>query len=134
MHGMLKVTPIYLTLTGILRQLFEANMSTLSGGITLVTSLGKDRLKTLNAIRAAFKTPEVMKMFAQKQPKALRLRLDQLRMDQKLGRGDEDRFKCVAMRVRTLPCLFLHSLAHHHYNTCCPRTLGCLLVLAGTSL
>lgn len=43
------------------------------------------------AIKRAFKTPAVIALFAQKEPKALRERLRQLGEDRKLGRiGEED--------------------------------------------
>lgn len=49
-----------------------------AGDVTLVDSLGSMQLATQAAISQAFKTPEVIKLFALKQPSQLRQRLDQL--------------------------------------------------------
>jgi hypothetical protein len=47
----------------------------------------------------AVRTPEVIRMFASKQPASLRIRLAALSEDRKLGRITEDRFKCAPIHV-----------------------------------
>jgi hypothetical protein len=46
--------------------------------MTLVSELGGMRLAIQGAISEAFKTPEVIKMFANKQPAQLRMKFEQL--------------------------------------------------------
>lgn len=67
-----------------------------SGSMTLVDSFGVSRLAMRKAIRAAFATPEVRKMFEQQNSRALRVRLEQLKSDQRLHKIDADTYKCVA--------------------------------------
>ena len=58
---------------------FEASLQKMmAGDITLVNQLGSMRLAIQGAVSQAFKTPEVIKMFANKQPAQLRMRLKQL--------------------------------------------------------
>ena len=49
--------------------------------MTLVSELGGMRLAIQGAISEAFKTPEVIKMFAKKQPAQLRMKYEQLKED-----------------------------------------------------
>jgi hypothetical protein len=51
------------------------------------------------AIRDAFRTPEVIKLFARKEPEALRQRLSSLKRDLKLGRLPEDAFVQQAVEI-----------------------------------
>ncbi|MDP2437799.1 MAG: hypothetical protein Q8P67_18820 [archaeon] len=64
---------------GTLRKMME-------GDVTLVDKLGSMQLAIQAAVSSAFKTPEVIKMFAQKQPGQLRDRLVELQMNVKLGK------------------------------------------------
>lgn len=57
-----------------------------SGNISLVSELGAMKLALRAAIANAFKTPDVIRMFAQKEPSALRERLAQIHQDWDLGR------------------------------------------------
>jgi hypothetical protein len=49
-----------------------------SGNMTLVSELGSMRLAIRGAVSEAFKTPEILKMFANKQPAQLRMKLSQM--------------------------------------------------------
>ena len=49
------------------------------------------------AIKDAFRTPEVIRMFAQKEPGQLRLRLQSLQEQLRLGRIAPRAFTCVAL-------------------------------------
>merc|ERR1719468_61300 len=51
------------------------------------------------AIAKAFKTPEVIRMFAKREPSALRARLASLQQDHKLGRVSDDAFQDQAEEV-----------------------------------
>jgi hypothetical protein len=50
----------------------------LSGNVTLVNEFGSVQLAIQAAVSQAFKTPEVIRMFAEKQPDRLRSRLEGL--------------------------------------------------------
>lgn len=66
---------------------FEQTLTKLtSGNLSLVNELGSIRLAIQAAVSQAFKTPEVIKLFAKKEPQALRERLEQLTQAHKLGR------------------------------------------------
>jgi len=66
---------------------FEASLSRLmSGDVTLVDSLGSVQIAIQAAISKAFKTPEVIKMFAKKDKGKLRGRLGTIQMNLKLGK------------------------------------------------
>lgn len=67
-----------------------------SGSMTLVDAHGVSRLAMQKAIRAAFATPEVRKMFEQQNSRALRARLAQLQEANRLNKIDADAYKCVA--------------------------------------
>ncbi|XP_075213008.1 protein LZIC-like [Lycorma delicatula] len=56
-----------------------------TGDITLVDEISAMQLATQSAISAAFRTPEVIRMFAKKEPEELRQRLAQVDRDIKLG-------------------------------------------------
>ena len=56
-----------------------------SGSMTLQSELDATRLAVQAAISDAFKTPEVIRLFASKQPAALRRRLAEMDRDVKLG-------------------------------------------------
>lgn len=64
-----------------LEQLEEFNRSLMkikSGNMTLIDSLNSMQLAIQAAISNAFKTPEVIRLFAKKQPDQLRIRMSQV--------------------------------------------------------
>lgn len=66
---------------------FEASLSRLmSGDVTLVDALGSVQIAIQAAISKAFKTPEVIQMFAKKDRGKLRGRLGAIQMNLKLGK------------------------------------------------
>lgn len=72
------------TLTQI--QDFELSLGRIAAGnTTLVDDISSMKLALQKAISQAFKAPEVMKMFALKQPSQLRERLSMIERDLKLG-------------------------------------------------
>ncbi|XP_054712394.1 protein LZIC-like [Uloborus diversus] len=72
-----------------LRQ-FNASLSRIiSGNMTLVDELGSMQLAIQAAISNAFQTPEVIRMFAKKQPGQLRDKLTELQQEAKLGKISE---------------------------------------------
>jgi hypothetical protein len=68
-----------------------------SGNITVDDEIAQLQRTTQAAISEAFKTPAVIKMFANKEPELLRERLNQIDRDIKLGKtsnvGDKVRKK-----------------------------------------
>ena len=63
----------------------------LKGDLTLVDEFGAASLAIQAAVSSAFHTPEVIRLFAQKQPDQLRTRLETLKRDyrvKKLGRAE----------------------------------------------
>lgn len=76
-----------------LEQLKEFNISLsniAAGNMTLVDDLGGMQLAIQAAISKAFQTPEVIRMFAKKQPGQLRQRLAELERDAKIGKIAQD--------------------------------------------
>jgi hypothetical protein len=72
-----------------LQQLAEFNASLtrlMAGDVTLVDALGAMKLAVHAAVSQAFRTPEVIKLFALAQPAGLRQRLAGLQRDKKLGK------------------------------------------------
>ena len=66
---------------------FEASLSRImSKDLTLVDSLGSMQIAIQAAISKAFKTPEVIKMFAKKDKGKLRGHLDAIQMNHRLGK------------------------------------------------
>lgn len=66
---------------------FKASLSRMtSGDITLVDSINAMQLAIQAAISQAFKTPEVIQMFAKKQPDQLRQKLSEIDRDHKIGK------------------------------------------------
>mmetsp|Transcript_20430 Transcript_20430/g.62932 ORF Transcript_20430/g.62932 Transcript_20430/m.62932 type:complete len:180 (-) Transcript_20430:239-778(-) len=77
---------------------FETSLEELSrGDMTLVSDLNAMQLAIQGAIREAFKTPEVIKMFARREPGALRAKIASLREDRKLGRCGEAEYVDVSV-------------------------------------
>lgn len=71
----------------------------MAGDMTLVSELGQVKLALTAAIKDAFKTPEVIAMFAKREPAALRTRLAHLQEEHKLGRLPAGRFKSQAIEI-----------------------------------
>lgn len=72
-----------------------------AGNITLVDELGSVQLAIQAAIRSAFKSPEVIRMFAKKENGALRSKLGVLDSDLKLGRITQDAYNDLAIEILT---------------------------------
>jgi len=73
-----------------LREFNETLSKIISGNMTLVDDLGSMQLAIQAAISNAFKTPEVIRMFAKKQPGQLRQKLSELERDAKIGKLAQD--------------------------------------------
>jgi hypothetical protein len=71
----------------------------LRGDMTLVDEFGTAQLAIQAAVSEAFKTPEVIRMFAQKQPDQLRLRLAALQRDVKIKQITKDEFQRQAVEI-----------------------------------
>jgi len=79
---------------------FQTSLNNMTkGDVTLVDSLNSVQLAIQATISNAFKTPEVIKSFAQKQPDQLRIRLTNLQRDSKLGKISKDAFNQQATEV-----------------------------------
>lgn len=73
------------------------------GNMTLVDELNAMQLAIQAAISQAFKTPEVIRLFAKKQPGQLRQRLAEVERDHKVGKLSEELF--VQQKVEILTAL-----------------------------
>ncbi len=71
----------------------------LAGDLTLIDEFGSAQLAIQAAISQAFKTPEVVRLFAQKQPDQLRLRLAQLQRDVKIKQLSREQFNRQAVEI-----------------------------------
>lgn len=72
---------------------FQASLSRMSAGdMTLVNNLNAMQLAIRAAISEAFKTPEVIQMFAKKQPDQLREKLGQIERDYKIGKESNESY------------------------------------------
>ena len=79
---------------------FEADLTKMAAGdMTLQTELDATRAAVRAAISEAFKTPEVIRMFAKKEPAALRRRLAEMDRDVKLGKRDADSVTAQAVEI-----------------------------------
>ncbi|XP_070615424.1 protein LZIC [Erythrolamprus reginae] len=87
-----------------LEQLSEFNDSLkkiISGNMTLVDELGGMQLAIQAAISQAFKTPEVIRMFAKKQPGQLRTRLAEMDRDLIVGKLGRDLYTQQKVEILT---------------------------------
>ncbi|XP_042199602.1 protein LZIC [Callorhinchus milii] len=87
-----------------LEQLSEFNESLkkiMSGDMTLVDELSGMQLAIQAAISQAFKTPEVIRMFAKKQPGQLRTRLAEMERDVIVGKLPRDVYTQQKVEVLT---------------------------------
>ncbi|KAJ8021912.1 Protein LZIC [Holothuria leucospilota] len=71
------------------------------GNMTLVDDLNAMQLAIQAAISQAFKTPEVIRLFAKKQPGQLRQRLAELQRDFKVGKLSEETYTQQAVEILT---------------------------------
>eukprot|EP00026_Physarum_polycephalum_P008506 Phypoly_transcript_08594.p2 GENE.Phypoly_transcript_08594~~Phypoly_transcript_08594.p2 ORF type:complete len:219 (+),score=37.91 Phypoly_transcript_08594:782-1438(+) len=79
---------------------FNASLQKMIGGdMTLVSELGSVQLAIQAAISQAFKTPEVIKLFAKKDQGSLRARLDDLQRNVKLGKITKDTFVTQSVEI-----------------------------------
>jgi hypothetical protein len=104
------------TKTETLQQLKEFEKSlqkTLAGNLSLVDSLSAVRLAIQGAISNAFKTPEVIRMFANKQPAQLRFKLAELQREHKLKNVDKMSF---TSQVTTRLCFYALDATHPVFN------------------
>ncbi|XP_041479933.1 protein LZIC-like [Lytechinus pictus] len=72
-----------------------------SGNMSLVDDLNSMQLAIQAAISEAFKTPEIIRLFAKKQPGNLRQRLAQLKEDEKVGRISTPDYTQQAVEILT---------------------------------
>ncbi|XP_030589575.1 protein LZIC [Archocentrus centrarchus] len=87
-----------------LEQLGEFNDSLkkiMSGDMTLVDELSGMQLAIQAAISQAFKTPEVIRLFAKKQPGQLRTRLGEMDRDVMVGKLSRDVYTQQKMEILT---------------------------------
>jgi hypothetical protein len=81
---------------------FEATLAKMmKGNMTLVDDLSGIQLKIQAAIRSAFKSPEVIRMFSKKENGALRSRLGELEQDYRLGRVGAEDYLNLAVEILT---------------------------------
>eukprot|EP01092_Planopodium_desertum_P012149 TRINITY_DN5679_c0_g1_i2.p1 TRINITY_DN5679_c0_g1~~TRINITY_DN5679_c0_g1_i2.p1 ORF type:complete len:191 (+),score=14.30 TRINITY_DN5679_c0_g1_i2:60-575(+) len=73
----------------------------MAGNMTLVSELGAMKLAIQAAISKAFKTPEVIKLFAKKQPGQLRTRLGNLERMVKLNKLSKETYTEQAVEILT---------------------------------
>lgn len=79
---------------------FDAQLNRMAqGDLTLVSELGSIKLALEAAVREAFRTPEVIRLFARKEPTALRGRLARLGQEHRLGRLADAAFRSQAVEV-----------------------------------
>jgi phosphoribosylcarboxyaminoimidazole (NCAIR) mutase len=81
-------------------QEFDATLKRmLDGDMTLVSALGQVKLAAAAAVASAFRTPEVIRAFAAREPAALRGRLAALNEDARLGRMTAAAAKVAAIEI-----------------------------------
>lgn len=79
---------------------FEASLRKMAeGNMTLVDQCNGMQLAIQAAISEAFKTPEVIRMFAKKQPTQLRQRFAEIKRDVNLGKISDDLYKQQGVEI-----------------------------------
>lgn len=79
---------------------FEISLNKMKeGNLTLVNDIGRIQLAIQDAIRKAFKSPEVMKMFAKRENGALRSRLNSIQQDYRLGKLLSDDYLMMSAEI-----------------------------------
>ncbi|XP_028393779.1 protein LZIC-like isoform X1 [Dendronephthya gigantea] len=84
-----------------LKEFKESLVKFAAGDMTLIDEISAMQLALQAAISDAFKTPEVIRMFAKKQPGQLRNRLAELQRDVKTGHISEDVYTQQAVEMLT---------------------------------
>jgi hypothetical protein len=72
-----------------------------AGDMSLIDEINTVQIAIQQAVAQAFHTPDVIKMFAAKQPQALRERLTELERDFKLGKVARDKYSAVRKEILT---------------------------------
>ncbi len=79
---------------------FEASLQKhMAGNLSLASDLDSMQLAIQAAIRSAFKSPEVIRMFAKRENGALRSRFASLEQDHRLGKINQQSFMSQAYEV-----------------------------------
>ncbi|XP_039250001.2 protein LZIC-like [Styela clava] len=84
-----------------LKEMKESLSKMVKGDITLVDSVNAMQLAIQAAISEAFKTPEVIKLFAKKEPGQLRTRLKEIDRDHKIGKVSKDAYTQIKLEILT---------------------------------
>jgi hypothetical protein len=96
---------------------FEQSLAKMKeGNMTLIDEIGTMQLAIQEAIRSAFKSPEVIKMFAKKENGALRSRLASVEQDHKLGKLSQDAYMALAAEILNALEKLGESLEPHEQN------------------
>lgn len=85
-----------------LKEFSEKLEKLMKGDISLVSALGAVRLATKLAISNAFKTPEIIKIFANRDSQLLRQKLKQIEDESQLKKIDIDNFQRQKAEILTL--------------------------------
>ncbi|CAG9322407.1 unnamed protein product [Blepharisma stoltei] len=79
---------------------FEAQLERWkSGNITLIDDFNRIQIAIQQAVSQAFKTPEVIQMFAARQPQQLRSRLEEMERDRHLGKIQEQDYQAKRLEI-----------------------------------
>eukprot|EP00616_Rhizochromulina_sp_CCMP1243_P017361 CAMPEP_0118984878 /NCGR_PEP_ID=MMETSP1173-20130426/38681_1 /TAXON_ID=1034831 /ORGANISM="Rhizochromulina marina cf, Strain CCMP1243" /LENGTH=161 /DNA_ID=CAMNT_0006935559 /DNA_START=15 /DNA_END=496 /DNA_ORIENTATION=- len=79
---------------------FEGSLESMkAGNTTLVDELNATQMALEAAVKNAFKTPEVIRMFAKREPDALRMKLQELQGSVKLGKIPQEVFDTSAGEI-----------------------------------
>ncbi|XP_013154974.1 protein LZIC isoform X2 [Falco biarmicus] len=84
-----------------LREFNDSLKKIMSGDMTLVDELSGMQLAIQAAISQAFKTPEVIRMFAKKQPRQLRTRLAEMDRDLMIGKLERNLYTQQKVEILT---------------------------------
>lgn len=84
-----------------LKEMKESLAKMVKGDVTLVDSVNAMQLAIQAAISQAFKTPEVIKLFAKKEPGQLRTRLHEIDRDYKIGKLAKDVYTQMKVEILT---------------------------------
>jgi len=81
---------------------FEAQLERWkSGDLSLIDRINAIQLAMQQAVSQAFRTPEVIQLFAARQPQQLRNRLADLERDRRLGKMSEEAYGAARLEVLT---------------------------------
>jgi len=70
-----------------------------SGDISLIDEINRIQIAIRQAVSESFKTPDVIQMFASKQPQQLRSRLEELERDRHLNKINQQDFEAKKLEV-----------------------------------